>query len=559
MSRPEVESLHGTLREKLEWFMLFRLALVTLLLASAFTVHRENLDPFSNPTYLAVASLVVIAYLASLGYAVWLWRGKNIVRLGYVQLVGDMLLVSCMVLLTEGIDSVFTFLFFLHIFNGAVLLGRRGAIFGAVGAALSFGGVALVQFAHIPALVALFPGVAPRVNALPVFTMLTHLVAFFAVALLSGTLAEQVGRVGSELQQRSLDLRALRALHENIVQSVSSGIVTLDRDDHILFVNPAAERLLGRPNLEVATRPLADVNPDLDALVRRIRGGERERGESRVRISAGSELEVLITVSPLLDANAQAAGSVLVLQDVTELRALQGEIHRNAHLAAIGNLSAAIAHEIRNPLAAISGSIEVIARTSDPDQQPLMAIVSREIDRLNLLVTDFLDYARPRGLDRAEVEIVPLLESTIRIYQQDPGAEHVTVSVINELPAGQIAAVDPNRLHQVVWNLLRNAGEAMRGKGGVTVTLSLADERGAPGFFIAVADQGSGFSEAAMAGIFEPFHTTKSRGTGLGLATSYRIIQEHDGVIRATNAEGGGAVLRIWLPLRPAASQLPGA
>ncbi len=535
--------------------MLFRLILVTFLLGSAVVVNVNDVESFCDPSYVAIVSLIIATYVATLGYVAWIRRPIALVPLAYVQIVGDVVLAAGLVFLTGGIDSIFSFLFFLTIFNGAVLTGRRGAVFGASGSSLGLAAIAIVQFAQLPAVYELFPDLMPRADRLPIYAMVIHLVAFYTVAFLSGYLAEKIGQMGTELAARQVDLKELRALNENIVRSISSGLVTLDLQGRVIFSNRAAESVLGFAADRVRLVPLGEAVPQLAEIVEQLRARPlSDRTEWRFERADGSVVYLGVSVSTLRSVEGRQAGSILIFQDLTEVRALRQEITRQQSLAAIGNLSASIAHEIRNPLAAISGSIEMLDKLLQlpEEERQLMAIVIREVDRLNDLIKDFLDYARPRSIERRQVAALELIDETVRIFRQDAErAAGVTVTVSHGDEAEAVMDLDASRLQQVVWNLLRNAADAV-GEGG-TITVKTAWRRDRAGarthWVVTFDDNGPGIPPEVLDKLFEPFFTTKSDGTGLGLATSHRIVAEHGGVLRAANREEGGARFSIVLPV----------
>lgn len=555
--RPTTESGRAEgvagLRERIEWLMLFRVVIVTLLLGSAIAVNVNDVTSFSDPSYIAIASLIVGTYLASIAWVVWLRRSVSLVRLAYAQLMGDVVLVFGLVLLTEGVESVFSFLFFLTIFNGAVLLRRPGAIFAATSTSLALSAVAVLQYTELPWLMELFPATVPRSRQVPVYAMTMHLVGFYTVALLSGYLAEQLGRVGTELERRQLDLRELRALMENVVRSVGSGLVALDEEGRVLFGNPAARRILG---VDVGGRPgekLATLHPVLAEAATAAEGEVRAREFEWRHPALPTPRYLSLQVSALQDAEQRRRGRILVIQDQTEVRELQTELTRQAHLAAIGNLSAAIAHEIRNPLAAISGSVELLRSEMEAESSGMMLseIVVREVERLNKLVTEFLDYARPRPLERMEVDVEELVASTIKVFLQDTSVvgDAMEVELIVEPGERVDAELDGERMRQVFWNLLRNAAQANGGKGTIRVHVRASREPSRTDVVVVtVVDAGEGFREDVLERLFEPFFTTKVGGTGLGLATCQRIVQAHGGAICATNVEGGGAAVMVMVP-----------
>lgn len=543
-----------TLREKLEWLMLFRLVIVTFLLGSAVVVNVNDVESFGDPSYVALISLIVTTYAATLGYVGWIRADRSLDQLVYVQLVGDVVLVGGIVFLTGGIDSIFVFLFFLSVFNGALLTGSAGARFAATGSAIGLAAVMVIQYAQVPAVIARFPESIPRTDDVPIYAMVIHLVAFYAVGGLSGYLAEKLGQVGTELEQRRLDVRALKALNENIVRSVSSGLVSVDLQRRVTYLNLAAEEILHVRDDDLVGRTVSTVLPTFAEVLDRggVEGADG-RAECAWELPDSGEMRTLgLSTSTLRDADGTPTGTIIVFQDLTEVRALQSEVERQRHLAAIGNLSAAIAHEIRNPLAAISGSVELLRNSvprEDAESELLMSIVIRETERLNGLIRDFLEYARPHNVDRQAVDILDLVRSTadsVRVDRDLVG--DVDLRVESELSRSLDVRVDPDRIQQVLWNLMRNACEATRGVGDTVVVRVHIDEDD-PVLVISIEDAGPGFSDEALDNLFVPFFTTKESGTGLGLATCHRLVSAHGGQLQAENRSTEGARLTIVLPL----------
>jgi two-component system sensor histidine kinase PilS (NtrC family) len=541
--------------------MLFRVLLATLLLgASVFANLRDG--GLSNPAYISTAAVIVATYGASIAYARWLRRAHHYDVLVPIQLVGDAVLAGALVMMTEGVDSAFTFLYFLAIFSGAILRGRSGAIFSASASALTYIFVFVLQYGG-RAPHALFGEAAPIERVIPVASVLIHILAFYAVAFLAGYLAEKVGQVGSELERRQLDIRQLRALNENIVRSLSTGLVTLDLQGRISFFNPAAESITGLSYDSVSMRSLGDVLPEFaELIVTATRDSTLPEGriEGRLTRRDGVALIVGLSVSVLRDSRGLPDGHVLSFQDLTAVRAMEAEIQRRDHLAAIGKLSAAIAHEIRNPLASISGCVEMLGRAGDrgAEDKALMGIVVREVDRLNVLITDFLDYARPIQIARRRTNARDLVEDVIHTAQMDPSlASRARISVVHHESQPLDVDVDPQRIQQVLLNVIRNACQASPTGGEVHVTTASVKVGIKRAVYAAVQidDTGPGLTEEVRARMFEPFFTTKVGGTGLGLATSHRIVVEHGGMLLPDNAPGGGARFVVLLPLARWTSQ----
>ncbi len=550
-------SVADSLGEKLPWLMMFRLVLVTFLLGSAVIVNVNDAESASDPSYAAILALIVATYAATVGYAAWLRKGRALGSLALTQIVGDTLLTGGLVFLTGGVESIFSFLFFLSVFNGAILTGRRGALFAASGSSLALVAIAVLQFAQVDLLREYFPDAMPRVGKVPIYAIIVHLVSFYTVAALAGYLSEKLGQIGTELEQSQIDLRDLRTLHETVVRSIDLGLIALDHHHRILYANDAAEVVTEIPLQRHFGRFVGTVAPELWLLLvaaDREPAGAHVEGDYRVPTRDGGDRRLNLSQSALRHVDGSTLGRLVVLRDVSELRLLQQEVRRSEHLASLGNLAASMAHEIRNPLAAISGSVEIL-RMEQGDSEtsaPLMDIVIREVDRLNGLIRDFLEYARPRRIERRATCVRELVDHTVSAFENDVEvAAGVSIRVLHGVADTLMLGVDADRIQQVLWNLLRNAAEAAGPGGWIEVQTDIESWSGAAAraVTIAVQDSGPGLAEAATMKLFEPFFTTKPNGTGLGLATSYRIVTEHGGVLRVSNTRGAGARFVVALPV----------
>ena len=555
---------HGSLRERLEWLMLFRVVVASLLLGSAVIANLDDPAGFSDPTYIAVAAIIIVTYLGTIGLAFWLRRAAQLDLLVPVQILGDAFLATSLVLMTGGIESIFTFLFFFTIFTGAILRGRQGALFTATIAALSYLVIFVIQFSSFGSVPALFFAEATASQQLPFDNVVVHVAAFYAVGFGAGYLAERIGQVGSELERRQLDIRQLRALNDNIVRSLSAGLVTLDLDGRVSFFNPAAAELTGITEESARFQPLATILPELaDLLAAATRDATLPDGrvEGTLRRPNGDDLVVGLSVALLRDPRGLPNGSVLTFQDLTALKSMEVEVQRRDHLAAIGKLSAAIAHEIRNPLASISGCVELLAKRTQEgaEERQLTDIVVREVDRLNGLVEEFLEYARPIQVSRRRFSLTELVGEVVQMATIDVRiSDGIIIETMHHAAGELILDSDPQRIRQVLVNLVRNGCQAMERGGRLRITTSRMafGSGGSPYVAVQVDDTGPGLTEEVRQNLFEPFFTTKQSGTGLGLATSYRIVSELGGVLLADNAPGGGARFVLMMPLL-SSSDLP--
>ena len=540
------------LTEKLERVTLVRALLVTVLLTSAVVLNVNDLESFSNPTYIGIWYLIIATYAATVGYALYIRYIPELVLLAFGQAVGDSMLAGGLVLLTGGADSIFVFLFFLCIVNAANLLGREGALFSASCCSIAFVLNVLSQSGYIPGLSQLgfLLGASRTVST---YSVVVNIVAFYAVAILAGHLAERLGQVGTELEQRLVDVRQLRALNENIVNSIAGGLCTLGKHGRITSFNQGAAQITGLSEKDILGIRCKQVLPEISEEVHRFRlSGHRHRqAETWLLTQSGERTYLSVSVAPLIDAHRKETGHIVYFADRTAVHELQEFAQRQKRLAAIGQLSAAIAHELRNPLTSISGAIQMLGDVNEEDKprQRLMEIVLREIDRLNGLIEDFLGYARPQELVLDTVDLREVLHDTLVLLRQD-AAMGTGVEVDLNLCEDSLRIIGADAaIRQVIWNLLRNAAEAVQGDGKVTISADVlfAGIEPRPYVELRIDDTGAGFDEETKSRLFEPFFTTKEAGTGLGLATVHRIVEAHEGMIWAESGDSG-ATFRVMLP-----------
>jgi two-component system sensor histidine kinase PilS (NtrC family) len=445
------------------------------------------------------------------------------------------LLAGGLVALTGRSESVFLFMFLLAIVNGAILLGRRGA---AAGLGLSLAVYALTLLA------------GRGLRGVPGTTLWAHAAAFVATAALSAYLAEQLRSTGERLAARESDLADVTALHGAIVQSVASGLLTVDPQGRITFLNRAGEEITGLSGEEVVGRLASATLPGFAEAVRR---GETEWANAR-----GDRLMLGFSRFPLYGQGGRDLGSAVIFQDLTALRAMEEQVRRSERLADLGRVAAGLAHELRNPLASMAGSVELLSGSVGlrSEDQRLMAIVLKEAARLETLVARFLDYSRPAPPRLAPQDLAVLAGEVAEVFAADPSAAQVRV--VREL-APVTLPCDPDQLRQVLWNLLLNAAQAVHaaGSGGVIVLRSGPD--GERGGRLEVEDDGPGVAAADLARLFTPFFTTKAGGTGLGLATVHRIVEAHGGTVEVAGVAPRGVRFTVRLPGTPPPTHAPPA
>ncbi|HCF59778.1 MAG TPA: PAS domain-containing sensor histidine kinase [Myxococcales bacterium] len=536
----EGESLY----RRLVWLTLLRIAVVTVLLAAAAAaVLRSDAEDLGRVEQV-LYGLILATYAASLGYLFVLRKTKRIKdRFAFVQITGDVLIAACLVYLTGGAESIVAFMFPLTVVSAAVVLYRRGAIVAAVLSSILLAVVTVGLNAKLlpPPSPSLVPASMPLGRL--AFVLLAHISAIFLAAALASYLAEQVRSARERLTLREHDYLALEILHESIVRSVASGIVTSDRFGRITYVNPAAERLGGLSSRAAVGEP---VEKHFPVLAGRLQSDVPvERFEAEHATPSGEQRRLAMTLAPLVDRETRNHGWVVSFEDLTSIRAMEEAIRRSERLAAVGGMAAGLAHELRNPLASMTGSIQLLAENSvfEDDDRRLMSIVLREADRLDGLVTDFLRFARPAPLQACDIDVAEIVGSALQLFRNDPTKRHVALEERIDRPLSMHG--DAGQLGQVLWNLLANASEALSEDGRITVEAT-RKEKGA--IVLSVEDSGEGISSEDLPRVFDPFFTTKERGSGLGLATVHSIIQAHCGSIAVESRRGVGTKFIISFP-----------
>jgi two-component system sensor histidine kinase PilS (NtrC family) len=511
-----------------------------LLLASAWLTLSGG-ESFGRRVDVLLYATIGSIYFASLIAVVFLRSGRHLRAVAYAQIAGDVLSASGLVYLTGGAESIFTILYPLAIVNAAISLSRRGAMVGAATASAAFCVLALLMEHGVLNPPAPFLDRPPLPTGQLVLSLAANVSAFFLAAALSAHLADALQGARKELARRETQLTALSALHESIVHSITSGLLTIDGSRRITFLNRAGEEIIGVRVAEITGEPLAERFPDFADALGRTQPG---RGESRVCLADGATRLLGYSVAPLVDAGTPAApGYVIVFQDLTPFREMEEAMRRNDRLAAIGKLSAGLAHEIRNPLASMCGSIELLGHApglTDKDRR-LMEIVLREAERLEALVRDFLGFARPQEPLLTAVDAGAQLEGALAIFRGEVTNRGLTLGA--DIEPAVLVRADPAQLKQVIWNLLSNAADATEAGGRVSVRLHRAGAHAV----LEVEDTGLGISSEDLPHIFDPFFTTKEKGTGLGLALVHRIIERHGGRIEVRSEPGSGTTFRIEL------------
>src|SRR5687767_1997163 len=535
-----------SLSDKLFWLILARLAVAILLaLARVLWVHGVSWQSWLQMLpALTIVSALTVAYLVAHRFS------ENYLLQARIQFVLDIVLVTSLVWATNVIYSPYIALYIVIIAASSLFLGPRDSIVISVVCVVAFTATALVLLtglggADTPEY--LDANRPQTYQALGLFD-----ISCLVVGLLSARLAERQSRFDVRLIAATQSLANLRALHERIVASIRSGVVTTDLQGRIYTFNAAAEEITGYQEQDVRGQDasiffgeIKDIIQDSMELTET--PDSSPRFEADCLTADGLRLRLGFSLSPLSAETGETTGTVITFQDLTHIRALEETSRRQDRLAAIGRMAASIAHEIRNPLAAMRGSIQMLSAEMDNDssQTELMEIILRESDRLNRIITDFLNYARPRSLAPARVNIGDLLHQTFALLKHSPEIL-ATQKIVEELPdTPLITEADEGQLKQVFWNLARNALQAMPDGGTLTARL---EKNSHSRLRISFSDTGRGMKADQVEHLFEPFSSTTG-GTGLGLSIVYQIIREHGGTINVRSREGQGTTITVELPM----------
>lgn len=538
---------------RLRIFIYARIVVSFLFLASTVLLSIQDPAAAQDQLQAGLIKLMAFSFIFSVVSHFALKLRKFRYFITYLQTIWDLLFVTVLLLFTRGVLSPYSFLYLLSIMNAGVLLGRREALYTASLCGILYGAIVDFQYFGMLSAIGLNQADAQQLGASHIFyTIFLNLIAYFLTAFITGYLYERARESEDALRDKTVDYEELHRLSTTIVSNVESGLLTVTPLGRIRVFNRYAELVTGRYLADVYDTPLDRVFPEMTAILEEL--DTASSGEF-VYEPRGKERMILgYSAVPFTDMQGEKAGVIVNFKDLTDLKRMEAALKKSDRLAALGELSARMAHEIRNPLAAMSGSVQLLAERSNiaESDRRLFTIVLREADRLNSLITDFLAYARPASPTKERIELRHLCDDMCMLLASDSRFSQVSIS--NLVPGHIVVRADLNQLRQVLINLLQNAAEAMPDGGRVELEANFR-LNGADGFqkapvaVITLTDTGCGITAETAAHLFEPFWTTKNDGSGLGLAITHRIIEAHGGAITAESSPDGGCRFTIILPI----------
>jgi two-component system sensor histidine kinase PilS (NtrC family) len=559
-----VVSSEYSLKQKLQGLLCFRLLLAIIFLVLTILVQsrREGdlLSAHLQPLYFLSCILFAFTIVASFS----LREARNLTAFAYVQLLFDVGAVSFLIYLSGGVDSPYPFLYMPVIISAALLLFRRGSLLIASVCSLAYGTLLDLQyFGWISPLQMVSGTPQLRDSGAYFHSILMAVAVFYLVAYLSGYLAEELQKSGVKLELQRKDLHQLEMLHQNIVHSMNSGLLTINAQGIIRFANRAARDILATDCANLSGSSLGTLFPDIDqeswpqqppTSFPPASSEILARKQISYRRPTGEELCLGYTVSALQRETDEGIGWILIFQDLTGLKAMEERVQRMERVDFAGKIAAEIAHEIKNPLAAMSGAVQMLQKDlrEGSREARLMHIVEREIHRINELVVDFLWLAKgARKPEKVEpVSICNVIDEMLSLLKtRQKVNSHQRMETAYE--CSPVVAMDPHHFRQILWNLLMNALEAMPDGGELSISVGCCGngepQNGAEAR-IDIRDTGCGIPDDIKERLFEPFFTTKRSGTGLGLSIVYQLVESAQGRLRVSSNDPRGTIFSLFFP-----------
>ncbi|MEE9563188.1 MAG: ATP-binding protein [Thermoanaerobaculia bacterium] len=566
------------LSQQLRWMISLRLVVITSVVLPYLLLQLAS--PTETISFNFLYLLAGATYAASLLYIAQLrWLKRYPTLQAYIQFFGDLLLITGMVYYFGGTNSPFSILYFVIIIVASSMLHRRSGLLVATVAWILYSATILaLYFSWLPDTSPLSMGAAvleegieglselageleaSRGEAIPVwrlvYNLVIHLFGFYLVAMLTSHLAQSANRAERELLEKREDLATLQVIHRDIIESVPSGLITCNLEGRVTSVNRAAQEILGLLETVLVGQHVTKTGLLSDLHWQEHRGSDLASQDRReIKYQRGDSLRFIgFSLTELTTTNGERSGYIIIFQDLTEWRKLQEEVRLKDRLAAVGQLASGIAHEVGNPLAAISGSVQMLSSSLDGEtsEKKLLDIILKESQRLDRTIKSFLQFARPKERSNVRFDIAKLLSENLDLLRNSPEVSTSHQLTLDLEPSSVFLIADSDQVSQIFWNLARNALRAMPDGGTLHLKGMLRDTD----YLFRFTDTGRGMAEKEQESLFHPFHSFFDGGSGIGMAIVYRIVEEHGGKLAVESAEGKGTTITVALPVAPSTMPL---
>ncbi|MDX1775028.1 MAG: ATP-binding protein [Desulfobulbales bacterium] len=534
-------------KKQLQWMLFLRVVFLTIILGINLLLQSAEKHVITPP-FNYVVIFIATLYVYTICSALLLKFIKRYTTFAYGQIFTDVILVSILIYYSGGSQSIFTILYFFPIIAGSFILFRRGGLAPAAASTIAYGFLLYLEYkGYHPVYFDNFwyRPINEIRSALNFFSI--HGLTFFITAILSSMLSERLRRTEKELISTTLKYDQLSVLYKKIFDDIPSGIITVRNQKNIVSFNPAAEKITGFNSEELIGLEIKNVFPNL-----RLESDMNFRSEVEIIRKDRKNIPIGYSFAKLNMPGTDDKYEVITLQDLSKTKIMQKQIRQAEKMATLGEMAASIAHELRNPLAAISVAAEVLDTSGDikPRNQGLLNIITRECNRLQNNITDFLSFSKPIQPEKEFVHLQPLLDEIIQVLQYTQDWPEKCRKVI-DIPEKMDCWADPQQLHKLILNLLHNSCIALKNmEGEIRISArEVEDETGAEKSVLTISDTGRGISDLIIDKIYEPFFTTRENGTGLGLSIAKQIVDSHEGEINITSTENKGTTAEVWLPL----------
>jgi len=536
------------LDKRLRWLIFFRVVIATFLLGITTFIRIKETELSLQPALAPVYFIIALTYLLSFAYLFIPKIIKNIRPNIYIQSLSDISLITGLVYATGGIESIYSVFYPLVIIYSVLFLAGRGGLISASAGSIFYG--LLLDLEYYGLIQPIYTwDYDYNYEASYVFSRIfIHIISFYIIALLASFAAKQEKMAMDLLAEKESAFDQLDLLHKSIIESVDSGILTIDLNGNIKSFNKGAEKITGFLRSEIINKKLYDVFPVLSSML-----NKENQWKRRSRFEIADSGKILgCSVTPLVDSAKKKVGDTLIFQDLTVIKEMERKIEKNKRLAFVGEMAAGLAHEIRNPLASISGPIQMLSKDlslAETDRK-LMQIILRGKDRLDGFVKDFLLLARPKQSERMDINVEVIIDDLLESLRFSPEWRE-DIEVIKNLCNQTSIYGNKAEIRQVIWNMISNAVQAMPEGGRLKIATREVFNDAKEYLEIQISDNGCGIEEKNQDKVFEPFYTTNKNGTGLGLAIVNRIVENHMGKIRIKSKPGKGTDCIVLLPIKP--------